>query len=156
MNQFCCSDNETKSWSKYILFFPLTSSKNCIPQSLYLHFDGIYYISSRSCENISSILHILVYLRAQLASPHFPLTAFGSCHPLSTMKHFALCAIGSGVRIGRHPRGHINSTVRTKPPSCQFPSASIPGRRDGEGARVKARGWGSLEKGRKEAGEGGG
>lgn len=75
---------------------------------------------------ISSILHLSVWLPLQLVSLlNFPLAALGFSHPASTMKHFALCAIGSSVH-GRHPRGHINSAVRTKPPSRQFPSASIP------------------------------
>lgn len=73
-----------------------------------------------------SILHVSVWLPVRPVSLlSSPLAALGFSHPASTMKHFALCAIGSSVR-GRHPRGHINSAVRTKPPSRQFPSASIP------------------------------
>lgn len=54
-----------------------------------------------------------------------PLSA--SSHPLSAMKRFAFCTIRPSIQ-GQHPRGHINSTVRTMPPSRQLPSASIPSR----------------------------
>lgn len=110
----------------------------------------LWYLSPSSCKNTSPILHLSVYLRTQLFFPRSFLVVFGPSHPLSTMKHFALCAIRPGIH-GRHPRGHINSTVRTKPPSCQLPSASIP-TAEKERGRIRARGWGSLEK-KREAGE---
>ena len=54
---------------------------------------------------------------------------------------FAFSAIRPSTQ-GQLPPGHINSMVRTMPPSCQLPSASIPTRekerrrgRDSVGAR---------------------
>lgn len=78
-----------------------------------------------------------------------PLSASPTLFP--TMKRFAFCAIRPSTQ-GQHPRGHINSTVRTMPPSCQLPSASIPTRereRREERDSGRARGWDSLEKKRK-------
>lgn len=77
----------------------------------------------------------------------FP-SPFGLSHPLTTMKRFAFCAIRPSIQ-GQHPWGHINSMVRTMPPSCQLPSASIPTRekeRRNERGRERARGCDSLEK----------
>lgn len=116
-----------------------------------MSFFAVLCPSCSSCKNTSSILHLSVYLHAQLFSPHFFLTPLGLSHPLSTMKCFAFCTIGPSTQ-GQHPRGHINSTVRTMPPSCQLPSASIPSRereRRRERDSGRARGWNSLEKKRK-------
>lgn len=81
----------------------------------------------------------------------FVFTPLGLSHRLSTMKRFAFCAIRPSIQ-GQHPWGHINSTVRTMPPSCQLPSASIPSRereRRKKRDSARARGWDSLEKKRK-------
>lgn len=81
-------------------------------------------------------------------------SSFPFCPPstsltlISTMKRFAFYAMRPSIQ-GQQPRGYINSTVRTMPPSRQLPSASIPTREmERRGAR-RARGCDSLERKRK-------
>lgn len=92
----------------------------------------LFYIS-RSTSLHSCFLHL----------PFSPLLASPTLFP----RWSALHSVPSGqAHRDSIPRVTLTWTVRTMPPSCQLPSASIPtSERRKRGGRVRARGWDSRK-----------